>query len=92
MNKALVQERIQSYFDGEISIVELRYWAYDNIPTRLEDEDMPGVDYDPFWSLFGSLCDYDHCRNYLGWSVAKSEAFFRDLITDDFTIETAKAS
>ena len=92
MNKALVQERLQRYFDGEISIVELRYWAYDNIPTRLEDEKLPGVDYGPFWDLFLALCDYDHCRNYSGWSVAKSEAFFRDLITDNFAIETAKAS
>ena len=77
MSESIVRERIQCYFDDEISLRDLRHWAYDNIPTKLEDEQLPGVDYGAFWMLFTNFCEYDYLIEYVGFSKEKAEDEFR---------------
>ena len=77
MNKSIVRERIQCYFDDEISLRDLRHWAYDNIPTNLDDERLPSIDYDAFWTLFHALCEYDHLIEYMQLSKENAEDEFR---------------
>ena len=92
MNESIVRERIQCYFDDEISLRDLRHWAYDNIPTRLEYEELPGVDYDAFWMLFAIFCEYDYLIEFMGFSKEKAEDEFRLTLTERLAERKVKTS
>ena len=92
MNESIVREHIRRYFDEEISFRELRHWAYDNIPTNLKVECLPGVDYDAFWMLFNVFCEYDHLIEYVGFSKENAESEFRLTLVERLAERKVKVS
>ena len=92
MNESIVQEQIRRYFDSEISFRDLRHWSYDNIPTKIEDEELPGVDHDAFWMLFTVFCEYDHLIEYMKFSKENAESEIRLTLVERLAERKVKAS
>lgn len=93
MIDSVVHEQIQRYLDGEISVSEIYRWAFDQIPPYIEDDvDTTKPNPSALSFLVFACCEYDLCRDYLGWSDARAEAEFRELLTEHIASQSVKAS
>ncbi|MCY3544120.1 MAG: hypothetical protein OXH22_08765 [Chloroflexi bacterium] len=93
MIDSVVYEQMQRYLNREASVLEIRKWAFDNIPRRIEkDVDTATTNPSALSFLIWACCEYDLCRNHLGWSGDKAEAEFRDLLAEHFAERKVKAS
>ena len=84
---------MRHYLNQEISVTEIREWAFDNIPRRIEKNvDTATTNPSALSFLIWACCEYDLCRDHLGWSEDKSEAEFRDLLIEHLAERKVKAS
>ena len=94
MIDSVVYEQMRRYLNREVSVIEIRKWAFDNIPRRIEKNVINTATTSPsaLSFLIWACCEYDLCRDHLGWSEDKAEAEFRNLLTEHITVNTVKAS
>lgn len=93
MIDSVVNEQIQRYLDGGISVGDIYRWAFDQIPPRIEDDvDTTKPNPSALSFLVFACCEYDLLRDYLGWSDARAEAEFRELLTEHIVSQSVKAS
>ena len=80
MSKLTVRQQIQYYLNGRLSRLELHKWAYDMLPSALEDAMTLGDEDEALGFLVGTLAEYDHDIEYVGFSEAKAtEEFHQSL-------------